>query len=89
MGWLWLFTTDLSNTAVPQSQILSMSLFFPFSLVSVQMGWVVALNFPVILILTSDFTRTPARVRMAATSGMLLEHCSAMHTHSTCGSCPA
>lgn len=32
MGWLWLFTTDLSNTAAPPSQFLSMSLSLPFLL---------------------------------------------------------
>ena len=67
--WPWLFTTDLSETASPESQIFSMSLFPPLLGVG-------PLHFTQpILILTSDFTRLTARVTMiSAKPGMLLEH---------------
>lgn len=45
------------------------------------MGLVVAVSFPAVLILPSDFTRSSTKVRMAAvTPGMLLERYNTMHT---------
>lgn len=83
MGWLWLFTTDLSHPVVPQSQISHPQHVCIFSIcpASQWMGLVVAVSFPAVLILPSDFTRSPTKVRMTAvTPGMLLERYNTMHT---------
>lgn len=78
MGWLWLFTTALCAChsllcLSHRSLILSMSVFFCFFLEPVWTDWVI--HVPAILILPSDFTRLPAKVRMAAVMpGMPLEH---------------
>lgn len=64
-------------------ELLTVSIF-PFLPGVCVYGWVVADSFPVILILPSDFTRSPWKVRSAAvTPGMLLEHYSAMRTFNT------
>lgn len=65
------------------SLILSMCMF-PFLLGAAVDGLGSGSRFPAVLIFPSDFTRSPAKVRMAAvTPGMLFENCNAMHTFNT------
>lgn len=70
------FGSLLSHPAVAQSQTSQHVCIFLFSWEAVLMGWVVAVSVPAVLMLPSDFTRSPAKVRMAAvTPRMLLKHC--------------